>query len=164
MIVRCPDCLSKYEIAAARVPEEGIRVRCPKCKAVFPVNRPNPEPAVAGTLRDAAAAGAPSRAPQPEVPPGTDRGDDPAARPRRRITDPVLAKRLARAICQEVLLPRQEEHRRAVESGSVLSTFGPAIVSAFALYGEKVAADLPGAERIFREAVNDVLGAGSVLF
>ena len=38
MIVRCPDCRSKYEIAADRMPEDVTKLRCPRCKAVFPVS------------------------------------------------------------------------------------------------------------------------------
>ena len=43
MIVQCPDCTTRYQLDPQRVPRERIRVRCPKCRYVFPVD---------GTLAD----------------------------------------------------------------------------------------------------------------
>jgi len=43
---------------------------------------------------------------------------------------------------------------------AVLSRFGPAIASAYAQYQERVSPELSGSARIFREAVNDILGRG----
>jgi predicted Zn finger-like uncharacterized protein len=35
MIVQCADCKSRYQLEAAKVPQRLIRVRCPRCRAVF---------------------------------------------------------------------------------------------------------------------------------
>ena len=35
MIVQCADCKSRYQLEAAKVPRRLIRVRCPRCRAVF---------------------------------------------------------------------------------------------------------------------------------
>ena len=129
MIVRCPDCRANYEISRPRDLEGRVKVRCPRCKAVFPFeadgdNGPNPKPA------------------------------------RDRITDPVLARRMARAMLSEILLSREEERARAEEADALLSRFGPLIAEAYSLYGERVSRDLPTFRRIFRDAVNDVVGGG----
>jgi len=192
MIVRCPDCMTKYEIAASRVPETGVKVRCPKCKAVFPVNRlgaedpPRPDiaeaeapaaptadspsvrpeiprPALAAVPGGASPeSGGPKPAPGAKTSPATN-GEAPR-RSSRLVTDPAVARRMARAVIHEMLLPRREEHQRAVENGTVLSTFAPALVDAFDLYLEKLSPDLAGASAVFRDAVNDILGQGKVLF
>jgi predicted Zn finger-like uncharacterized protein len=37
MIIQCPDCTTRYEIDASRVPPGRIRVRCARCQYVFPI-------------------------------------------------------------------------------------------------------------------------------
>ena len=156
MIVRCPDCRSTYEVTTPRVPESGVKVRCPKCKAVFPV-----APGSSGEGRPPAGSEEAAASPAPEVQPAAvpARGGN-GSRPRRPITDPALARRMARAMISEMLLNHRRERDDCLERDEVLSRFGPAIVSAFELYREKVSPDLPVASRLFREAVNDILGDG----
>lgn len=38
MIVQCTDCTTRYQLDPARVPEEQIRVRCPRCSYVFSID------------------------------------------------------------------------------------------------------------------------------
>ncbi len=38
MIVQCPDCTTRYELDASRVPAGRIRVRCARCRYVFPID------------------------------------------------------------------------------------------------------------------------------
>jgi len=45
MIVQCPNCKTKFNLADEKVSEKGIKVRCSKCKYVFEVKKPKePEP------------------------------------------------------------------------------------------------------------------------
>lgn len=37
MIVQCPDCTTRYELDASRVPAGRVRVRCARCRYVFPI-------------------------------------------------------------------------------------------------------------------------------
>jgi predicted Zn finger-like uncharacterized protein len=134
--VQCPDCGSRYEINAASA-RPSLKVRCPRCKAVFPVLSP---PA------------APGEAPAPRRP-----------KEKAKISDPRLARRLARNMLAEIVLSRPGERERARESHTLLSTFGPAIVDAYRIYGSKVAPGLEGSRKIFREAVNEILGEGARL-
>ncbi len=147
MIVRCPDCRANYEITRPRDLEGRVKVRCPRCKAVFPFdtdadNGPDP----AGGRVSASGREAEEKKPQ---------------RPRRaRITDPALARRMARAMLSEILLSREQERSRAEEADALLSRFGPWIAEAYSLYGERVSRDLPAFRHIFRDAVNDLVGGG----
>jgi predicted Zn finger-like uncharacterized protein len=138
LIVRCPDCRAKYEVTIEREMEPSQKVRCPRCKAVFPV-----------TGRETLRSDSPGEG-----------GVVPPVR-RSRITDPGLARRLARAMISEFLLNHREELETAAEEGRLLARFGPALVQAHDLYQERVSPDLPGASRTFREAVNDLLGQGT---
>jgi predicted Zn finger-like uncharacterized protein len=139
MIVNCPDCGATYEITHQKEWGAAVKVRCPRCKAVFPI----PE------------AGAPARAERTAAPPRQ------AARP--RIVDPVVARRLARAMVSEIVLVREREREEALREHTLLSRFGPAIASAYAVYRGKVSPRLPGSRRIFRDAVNELLGGGEPL-
>lgn len=139
MIVRCPDCRANYEISRPRDLEGTVKVRCPRCKAVFPVD-------TAGER-------------QPD--PVRNEAPVPVRKPMRdRITDPALARRMARAMLSEILLSREEERTRAEEADALLSQFGPLIAEAYSLYGDRVSRDLPAFRHIFRDAVNDVVGGG----
>ena len=46
MIVSCDGCQTKYKLGDDKVPEAGIRVRCPKCRFVW---RLTPPPAAVDT-------------------------------------------------------------------------------------------------------------------
>lgn len=145
MIVRCPECRSTYEVSATKEAQAGLKVRCPRCKTVFPVET---------NLADEPAAPPP---PLPEEEPVV------AARPRRRITDPVLARRMARAMISEMLLNRRQERDLALADDQVLSRFGTSIISAYAVYSDKISPDLAQGPHIFKDAVNDILGDGVAL-
>jgi len=140
LIVRCPDCRAKYEVTMEREMEPSQKVRCPRCKAVFPVTGRE-------ALRNESS--------------GEGRSVPPVRR--SRITDPALARRLARAMISEFLLNHREELEVAGAEGKLLARFGPALVQAHDLYNERISPDLPGASRIFREAVNDLLGHGTTV-
>ncbi len=50
MIVTCPGCASKYRVRNEAVPQEGARMRCPKCETLF-LAKP-PPPGSAGSATD----------------------------------------------------------------------------------------------------------------
>ncbi len=50
MIVQCDSCSSKYRIAEEKILPQGIKVRCAKCKNVFVVKLPAPEPSKSPAL------------------------------------------------------------------------------------------------------------------
>lgn len=147
VIVRCPECRTTYEVSAPRAAQAGLKVRCPRCKTVFSVEE------------NAADEPTPREAAVPEPP---DHYEEPiaAARPKRRITDPALARRMARAMISEMLLNRRQERDLALTDDQVLSRFGTSIASAYGVYREKVSPDLGMAPGIFKDAVNDILGDG----
>jgi hypothetical protein len=63
----------------------------------------------------------------------------------------------------EIVLNRRTERDAALQDGKLLARFGPAITTAFRVYGEKVTPELPGLRRIFRDAVNDIVGGGKAV-
>ena len=138
MIVRCPDCRSQYEITTQPKLGTSVKVRCPRCKAVFPV-----------------------RAVRKKTP--VERGTSVAQKDPPLVTDPKVARRMARVMISEIVLNRQTDRNQALRTRTVLSRFGPAIVSAYSVYTKKVSPDLKSSRSIFREAINEILGDGSPL-
>jgi predicted Zn finger-like uncharacterized protein len=77
MVVVCTSCQARFRVADEKVGPRGARVRCTKCKTVFPVGSPAPQPeavdARPGATRFAAEPG--------PTPPAAPRRDDPFASP-----------------------------------------------------------------------------------
>lgn len=44
MIIQCPACQTRFKLPGDKVKPGGIKVRCSKCKHIFPVTPPAPEP------------------------------------------------------------------------------------------------------------------------
>lgn len=40
IIIQCPGCKSKYKMDKAKIPDEGKKIKCPKCTRVFIVKKP----------------------------------------------------------------------------------------------------------------------------
>ena len=40
MIITCPECTTRFNVARERIPQTGAKVRCARCKHVFPVHPP----------------------------------------------------------------------------------------------------------------------------
>ena len=57
MIAACPTCSAKYRVDEAQLTADGVRLRCTKCQAIFPVRAPQP-----------ASAAVPAAAPHPQRP------------------------------------------------------------------------------------------------
>ncbi len=79
MIIQCPDCQTRFKLDPERVPRRSIRVRCSKCRYVFPVDGSVLDPAPEASSFDAVEP-RPVSAPRPAAevdapsPPEFDRG------------------------------------------------------------------------------------------
>ena len=58
MIVRCPNCGTRYRVQDTRIRERSLVLRCGRCHKRFKPSDPEPERAVAGPQREATAAAA----------------------------------------------------------------------------------------------------------
>ncbi len=52
MIVQCPNCQAKFRLPDDKIGSGGAKVRCGKCRHVFPVSPPEPEPESVAGLTD----------------------------------------------------------------------------------------------------------------
>lgn len=85
MIVVCTSCQARFRVADEKVGPRGVRVRCSKCKAVFPVGPLEPGPADPG-------APAPPAAPVRSAPPPIRTAPPPIRRPPPSAPAPVEAR------------------------------------------------------------------------
>jgi predicted Zn finger-like uncharacterized protein len=138
MYLKCPECKTRYEISATRIPDVGARVRCPRCRTVFQVARPTN------------GNGSGSIAAANVVVPGAP-------------IDPEVARRIARALVSELLLARREQRDDALRQGRLLSRLGPDIMNTWDHYRERVGEQLAGETRFFQDAVNDILADGEMI-
>lgn len=189
MIVTCGECQTKYVLDNVKVPNKGIRVRCPKCRFVWRLSRPAPEsafeisrssfnsePAIAETQKTGWAAGegnvsAVMAEPlvteskeqcvisETESEPEADLRETPQQKKDRERT-----KRLARVFVSDILIYNQEKRDQALSEGNLMTALGSEIKKAWEAYKAKVGSDVVESNDYFRNALNEILADGQKVF
>ena len=98
MIIQCQSCAAKYFLPEEKVPVNPVKVRCPKCRAVFMLagkRAPVEVPPVVEPAEELIAAQAPAPAPAPAVP------VMPPVRPVEVAVAPVVEAPIARTAVAE---------------------------------------------------------------
>jgi predicted Zn finger-like uncharacterized protein len=169
MIIQCQSCAARFFLPEEKVPDHPLKVRCPKCRAVF-VLEPRPAAVPAGV-----GAGAPSKkaprpaasaapvAPEIEIP--APRPAAPAARAPRGGRGPEdRAKRLARVLVSDILYYNRERRDQALQDGTLMTALGEEIKKSWELYKEKVGPETAQSTNYFKEALNEILANGQEVF
>jgi predicted Zn finger-like uncharacterized protein len=165
MIIQCQSCAAKYFLAEERIPETPLKVRCPKCRAVF-LLAPRPARVPVGV---AAAPAAPARPLEldpvtseaaPVAPVGTE--EAPASKGGRSVED--RAKRLARVLVSDILWYNRDKRDQALKDGTLMTTLGEEIKKSWELYKEKVGPETAHSTNYFKEALNEILANGQKVF
>ena len=191
MIVACAECDTKYSLPDENVPENGVRVRCPKCKFVWrlkPAGSANPKFEVSdGGFTD-------------EVSQSVDTGEwgaqqEEVARPSiqeeeiesgfeevnigdgmpfdepKKVQETTemkkkkeRAKRLARVFVSDILVYNQEKRDKALAEGKLMSVLGPEIKKGWEGYKEKIGSGITESTGYFKDALNEILADGQKLF
>ncbi len=190
MIVTCDGCQTKYLLGDDKVPERGIRVRCPKCRYVWRLT-----PELAESIIEARSSTYASGVPMVEE---TARGgwvsieqprtavmtggqeealhgeieiptDEPVAG-EQVPDDPEIrkkkerARRLARVFASDILEYNRDKRDQGLASGELMTLLGPEIKKAWEAYKQKVGPELVESSNYFREALNDILADGQSIF
>lgn len=189
MIVTCDGCQTRYLLGDDKVPESGIRVRCPKCRYVWRLT-PEPaeslievrssayaseisvqEPARGGWSsmeqpRAAVMTGAAAEALHEEIEMPAEKPvaheyvtEDPSSRKKLE-----RARRLARVFASDILEYNREKRDQGLERGDLLAVLGPEIKKAWEAYKQKVGPDMVESSNYFRDALNDILADGQNVF
>lgn len=189
MIVTCDGCSTKYLLDDAKVPDKGIRVRCPKCRYVWRLM-----PAADNAMFEISASAFADVAPVAETPKGewdslerslsalagrmTPGEEDvvmeeerPVAAPppkaaenpdARRATE--RSKRLARVFVSDILVYNKDKRDKGLASGDLMTVLGPEIKKAWEAYKEKIGPGVVESNDYFREALNEILADGQKVF
>ncbi len=189
MIVTCNGCQTKYLLGDDKVPEKGVRVRCPKCKHVWRLTAPpvdsffevrssaytsdfSVEESVGsgwGTVdqqRTAVIADAEERAlteaieiPAEKPVTGEQKAEDPELRKKKE-----RARRLARVFASDILEYNREKRDQGLANGDLITVLGPEIKKAWEAYKQKVGSSMVESSNYFRDALNDILADGQNVF
>ena len=191
MIVTCNGCSTKYLLGDEKVPEIGVRVRCPKCQFVWRLNPPATEsvfevsqsefsqevPVAEATSMGWASMGQPMATTvmaAPEISAVSEEiqitGErQPAAEP-ERVDEPELrkkkerARRLARVFVSDILVYNREKRDQGLANGDLMTVLGSEIKKAWEAYKEKIGSDLVESSEYFRNALNEILADGQKIF
>jgi len=191
MIVTCDGCKTKYLLSDEKVPDKGIRVRCPKCRTVWRLL-----PAVDTAVFDTSSSGFMSEAPvaesqqksewasleqslsalagrmgQPMEEEAVLPEEKPQAAMREKASeDPDTrkkkerSKRLARVFVSDILVYNKEKRDKGLEKGDLMTVLGPEIKKAWEAYKEKVGPNVVESTDYFRDALNEILADGRKVF
>jgi predicted Zn finger-like uncharacterized protein len=158
MIIQCQSCASKYFLPEEKVPDQALKVRCPKCTGVFMLE---PRPVAAATVARAESAAPSVAVAEAEAPPKTGTSGK-SARGKRSPED--RAKRLARVLVSDILWYNRERRDQALEDGTLMTALGEEIKKSWELYKEKVGAETAQSTNYFKEALNEILANGQEVF
>lgn len=190
MVVTCDGCQTKYLLGDEKVPDKGIRVRCPKCRFVWRLNPSEPqdsafevssgefastppvtddaprggwasmEPDAKGVVTEAE-----PRVEEVEIP---IQGLEPEAKTdtespeMRKKKD--RAKRLARVFVSDILIYNQEKRDKGLADGDLMTALGSEIKKAWEAYKEKIGSEVSESSEYFRTALNEILADGQEIF
>ena len=172
MIIQCQGCAAKYFLPEDKTPPDPIRVRCPKCKAVFTLV-PKHEPVAAGVAMESPthievpAAVAAEAMPRLEVATPAEEAATQVAPKKKRKGKPNKedrAKRLARVLVSDILWYNRDKRDQALQEGTLMTALSEEIKKSWELYKDKVGADVANSTNFFKEALNEILADGQEIF
>jgi len=183
MLIQCQSCAAKYFLSEEKIPANPLKVRCPKCRAVFmlaPRSERVPVGAAVGaapsphaTTIDIEPTAAPRKKVAAAVPlevddagPSSAKPTAPAApsKPARGGKNEDRAKRLARVLVSDILYYNRERRDQALRDGTLMTALGDEIKKSWELYKEKVGPEAAQSTSYFKEALNEILADGQEVF
>ncbi len=148
--IQCPACGISYDVPPILLEKSELRVCCPACRKRFTLRRKTRPAGSPEDKRKAAIPAAQSGAPAAAE-------TDPSRLERR-------ARRLAKALVEQILQGRRSRRDRALADGRLILEFGPEIQRIWRVYEDKVGADMARRSPHFRNALNEILANGNEIF
>ncbi len=179
MITTCTECQARYQLEDQNIPHRLIKVRCPACRGVFPLDGTSLEKVAAPLVldhgaRDLPVTGAPgpvgsssvAKAEPASAPSGVAVLDEqfPATAPPRNRRRKSKEEMYARALVSDILAYNRETRDTALKNGNLVEALSSEIKKSWELYKEKVTPEVANSTDHFRVALNEILAAGSDLF
>ncbi len=182
MIIQCQSCAAKYFLSEEKIPANPVKVRCPKCQAVFAL-APRSERVPVGAAVGAAAPSAsstidiePTATPRKKAATAAPLEVDDDTPSRAKPSAPAApskpargskedrAKRLARVLVSDILYYNRERRDQALRDGNLMTALSEEIKKSWELYKEKVGPEAAQSTSYFKEALNEILADGQEVF
>jgi predicted Zn finger-like uncharacterized protein len=183
MVVECPKCNTKYEVADMDVPSGGAAVRCPQCSNVFtifkepldielvPFRESDFEPSVSEAkeilrknieIEKEAPAGISSteqttkETPVKETAPLT---EDPEKKKKHR-----KAERLGRSLVKDIYLYHKDKVEKGRKNGTLVQLLGEEIKKSWKFYKRQIDPEILREKNYFKDALNEIIAEGKEVF
>jgi hypothetical protein len=154
MTTTCPHCSTTFRIDPAKVPEDGVSVRCSVCEGVFHVSTGGTRQPEREAETSPPSPAAPETPASPSAPSAAFGAPDPDAK----------ARRLARALISDIATYHPERRERSLQAGKLRTEFQEEIKKSWEEYMSQVGADTARNAPHFRDALNDILAQGQRVF
>ena len=185
MVVECPKCKTKYEVADMDVPASGGAVKCLECSNVFTIYRDpldieltpfrenNFEPSISEAkeiLRSNVESGkaAPVEASFTDEPvkpvetvvrETTPLTDDPEKMKQHR-----KAERLGRSLVKDIYLYHKDKVDQGRKDGTLVQLLGEEIKKSWKFYKRQVDPEVLKEKNYFKDALNEIIAEGKEVF
>ncbi len=182
MVVECPKCKTKYEVADMDVPASGGAVKCLECSNIFTIYR-DPldieltpfrengfEPSISEAKEilkrnvesgkaapvEASFTDEPVETVTRETAPLT---DDPAKMKQHR-----KAERLGRSLVKDIYLYHKDKVDQGRRNGTLVQLLGEEIKKSWKFYKRQVDPDVLKERNYFKDALNEIIAEGKEVF
>ncbi|MEO0294056.1 MAG: zinc-ribbon domain-containing protein [candidate division WOR-3 bacterium] len=177
MVVACPKCESKYEVAESDVPPGGGAVRCPNCSNIFMIYREvlniRLVPFKAGIERSVGI----SKTVEPgiseakeilkktlEVERVASRVETPIVGDQEKLMKHKKAERLGKSLAKDIYLYHKDKVERGRREGNLVELLGEEIKKSWEFYKKQVDPEVLKERNYFKEALNEIIGGGKEIF
>lgn len=182
MVVECPKCKTKYEVAEIDVPSQGGAVKCLECSNVFTIYRdpldiqltPYRENDFGPTISEAKEILRSSVEPAKEAPVEASFTPEPAETVVKEtvpLTDDPgkmrqhrKAERLGRSLVKDIYLYHKDKVEKGRREGTLVQLLGEEIKRSWKFYKNQVDPEVLQERNYFKDALNEIIAEGKEVF
>jgi len=174
MVVQCPKCKTKYEVADMDVPAGGCAVQCLECSNVFTIYR-EPldiklipyrenefEPSVSEAkeiLKSSIESGTETLVEEKSVKESVPLTDDP-----EKMKQHKKAERLGRSLVKDIYLYHKDKVEQGRRDGTLVKLLGEEIKKSWKFYKKQVDPEILQEKNYFKDALNEIIAEGKEVF
>jgi predicted Zn finger-like uncharacterized protein len=187
MVVECPKCKAKYEVADIDVPPGGGAVKCLECSNLFtiykeplnieltPLREKDFEPSVSEAKeilrRNIEPEEIPTETPAPETVPFETATEAPVKEQVPFTTDDPeklkkhkKAERLGRSLVKDIYLYHKDKVDQGRRNGTLVQLLGEEIKKSWKFYKNQVEPEVLQERNYFKDALNEIIAEGKEVF
>jgi predicted Zn finger-like uncharacterized protein len=183
MVVECPKCKAKYEVADIDVPSAGGAVRCLECSNLFtiykeplnieltPLREKDFEPSVSeakeifrrniepGRVEPVASSFSDEITTETPIKEKVPLTDDPEKMKQHR-----KAERLGRSLVKDIYLYHKDKVDQGRRNGTLVQLLGEEIKKSWGFYKKQVDPEILQERNYFKDALNEIIAEGKEVF